>query len=112
RTNTFQYVANRRWQIQEIDDPFGRKAQVSYNPFTWWPTNIIDAAGMTNSFSYQSGSIGWLASYTTPYGTTTFDYYQRKESGTDPDEFSIRALLVKEPAGARQFFYYLHNNDG
>ena len=113
RTNTFQYVSTQNqnvWQISEIDDPYGRKTQLGYNSINGYLTNVVDAAGLTNSFTYQ-GTNGLINNLSTPYGNTGFNYYELPDPGaTEPDSFIQRAIYVTEPTGAQQLYYYLHNN--
>jgi RHS repeat-associated protein len=132
RTNLFQYTATNNFQLAEIDDPYGRKTSLRYDG-SGFMTNITDAVGMTNSFKYQStlitnpiygftssntmilvgsnvvgSSSGWLSSLTTPYGTTSFRYYEALDSSVT-DGVQQRAVSVSEPTGASQLYYYLHN---
>ena len=110
RTNAFKYtapVAQNAWQISEIDDPYSRKVQMRYAT-NGYLTSIIDAAGLTNSFAYQ-GTNGIITNLTTPYGNTTFNFYELTSPG-EPDGFQQRALYVQEPGGAQQLFYYNHVN--
>ena len=119
RTNTFYYNTNttaHAWQISEIDDPFGRKATFTYgfhagaNFTNGLLTSITDAAGISNAFTYQ-GTNGWINSLITPYGTTSFGFYQAPDSSTT-NGFSERATYVSEPEGAHQLFYYHHQTTG
>jgi RHS repeat-associated protein len=109
-TNKFIYNTNTGspWQLQEVDDPFGRKATFSYEPCTGWIASITDANGMSNSFNYQSGSNGWISSLITPYGTTSFNYAQVGESDVT-NGYQQRANYVTEPDGASQLYAYIHN---
>jgi RHS repeat-associated protein len=54
RTNTFLYSSG--FQLAEIDDPFGRKTDSGYDSFGEL-TNLVDAAGLTNSFQYMPGPV-------------------------------------------------------
>ncbi len=115
RTNSFLYVTNSAkypWQLAEVDDAFARKAQFAYG--TSGITNglligITDAGGNSNSFAYQ-GTNGWVTNLSTSYGNTAFSYYQFSDDSSFADRFTQRALLVSEPAGAHQLFYYNHTN--
>ena len=149
RTNQFIYSTNYEayynytpvnpWALQEVDDPYGRKVQFGYDFVSGVLTSIIDAAGNTNSFQYQSptrtntyyipgscgggycptniiglnstNNSGWITNLTTPYGNTSFKYYELPDLGAPAPEFFIqRAVYVTEPTGAQQLYYYLHNN--
>ena len=107
-TNTFHY--SNGLQLSEIDDPFGRKTQIAYN--TTGISSLVDAAGLTNSFSYQGQTAnGWVTSLTTPYGTTSFNYYSLGDSST-VNGYQQRAVCVSEPTGAQQLYLYQHQNGG
>ena len=117
RTNSFFYNSNNAgaggFQVKEIDDPYGRKATLTYsNLYSHMvvPASITDAAGLTNSFSYQ-GTNGWISTLSTPYGTTSFSYYDLPDpSPIAPDCYIQRAIYIHEPAGAQQLNCYIHNN--
>jgi RHS repeat-associated protein len=132
------YPANNLWQLTEIDDPYGRKVQLGYDSYSGILTNITDAAGLSSSFqyaapwtsysysyypnpsnlpptsvSYMQVNSGWITNLTTPYGSTSFSYYQLTDpTATEPDAFIQRAVYVSEPTGANQFYLYLHNSNG
>lgn len=110
RTNTFLYVPNSApngYALQEVDDAYGRKAQFGYNLSSGVLTSITDAAGLTNSFQYLGNGSGWITNLTTPYGNTSFAYYQVPDP-TATNSFQQRAVCVSEPEGAKQFFLYQH----
>jgi RHS repeat-associated protein len=112
RTNKFAYQAQadgaqHPWQAIEVDDPFGRKAQMSYSGGVL--TGIVDAQTNSSSFSYQDSS-GWVSGLTTPYGSTSFTHYQLPDPSVT-NGFTERAVYVSEPQGAQQLFFYLHNTN-
>ena len=112
RTNTFNYTSG--YNVTEIDDPYGRKTKLAYTTLYSGmsvPTNIVDAAGLTNSFAYQPGYGGWITSLTTPYGQTRFNYYYVTDSSVT-DGYQQRAIAVSEPTGAQQLYLYQHQNPG
>jgi RHS repeat-associated protein len=138
RTNTFQYTFDLpfrpydAWQFSEIDDPYGRKARFTYgyslplistNNAPGLLSSIIDAVGMTNAFKYQPNgtwspagpningtrSSGWITNLSTPYGNTSFSYYEVPDD-TVTDGFWQRAIAVSEPEGAQQLYFYVHTN--
>jgi RHS repeat-associated protein len=138
RTNTFRYDTFDQffrpydlWQFSEIDDPYGRKARFTYgyslplistNNAPGLLSSIIDAAGMTSSFKYQPNgnwspstningtrSSGWITNLSTPYGNTSFRYYEVPDD-TVTDGFWQRAIAVSEPEGAKQLYFYIHTN--
>ena len=118
RTNTFQYIGTNNangngFLVKEIDDPYGRKTKVTSttNASTVVPVSIVDAAGLTNTFSYPSDGSGWISSMTTPYGSTSFTYYDEPDPApVAPNCFIQRAIYINEPTGAQQLYCYIHNN--
>ncbi len=54
---------------------------------------------------------GWLSSYTTPYGTTSFEYFEQLEPGYAEAFYQQRAVRVTGPDGAKQLFLYHHKTD-
>lgn len=108
RTNIIRYVSGQRWQVSEIEDPYGRKMRMEYSGGPG-PSRIIDAASLTNSFAYNTGS-GWLTNYTTPYGTTGFEYFEERETN-EPEYYRKRAVRVTEADGSKQLFLYHHKTD-
>ena len=113
RTNTFQYASG--FRISEIDDPYGRKTILNYTNLYGSmnaPSSIVDAAGQTNSFSYQGQKTnGWITSLTTPYGATRFNYYYLSSTNV-VDGFQQRAIFISEPTGVEQFYLYQHQSAG
>jgi RHS repeat-associated protein len=115
RTNTFLYQTNSPtfgWQLIEIDDPYGRKAQLNYYGSGSFSNGLLasisDAVSNTSSFAYQ-GTNGWITNLTTPYGTTAFTFYSNQDL-TITNGYSQRAVYVSEPEGAQQLYCYLHTN--
>ena len=51
---------------------------------------------------------GWLSSYTTPYGTTSFEYYDQLEPSYTEAFYQKRTVRVTEPDGSQQLFLYDH----
>ncbi|MEI6193619.1 MAG: hypothetical protein WCS42_04740, partial [Verrucomicrobiota bacterium] len=113
RTNKFIYSSG--FQLTEIDDPYGRKVRLTYTNLygsMTAPASIIDAAGLTNSFSYSGMKTnGWITSLTTPYGTTKFNYYEVPDT-TVANGFAQRAIAISEPTGAQQLYFYQHQKSG
>jgi RHS repeat-associated protein len=107
-TNIVRYQnTNSPHLITEVENPFGRKAQLRYDA-TGWLTQIVDAHNLTNSFQYDTQ--GLITNLTTPYGTTTFQAITNAYDGYEFNGFNIvnRALLVTEPNGSRQLYLYRH----
>jgi len=110
RTNTINYLVNHRWRISRITDPYGRNCQIGYNYSNGFLNSITDAVSNVSTFACITN--GWLTSQTTPYGTTSFSYQEQREANSSTNEFMARGVHVKEPEGAQQLFYYLHNGSG
>jgi len=107
-TNIVRYQnTNSPHLITEVENPFGRKAQLRYDA-TGRLTQIVDAHNLTNSFQYDTQ--GLITNLTTPYGTTTFQAITNAYGGYEFNGFNIvnRALLVTEPNGSRQLYLYRH----
>jgi RHS repeat-associated protein len=87
-------------RVTKVTDPFGRYATMAYDS-TGRLISITDVMGMTSSFSYGDGD--FIASLTTPYGTTTF----RHEA-----QFADRRIEATDPAGGteRLEYYVTHSS--
>ena len=115
RTNAFSYVSTNAnaggFLVNEIDDPYGRKTTLGYSGF--FLTSITDAANLISAFFYnQSDNSGWITNMITPYGKTTFNYYDLPDTdpaNTTPNCFIQRAIYIQEPTGAQQLYCYIHN---
>ena len=121
-TNTYSYNPGNLYQLQQIQDPYGRTAAFQYDSTSGMLTSITDAAGLTNSFQYnlpQVSSVyispntfytysfdGVISNLFTPYGKTTFEYYDLQESGAPANEYEERAIFVSEPQSAYQLFLF------
>jgi RHS repeat-associated protein len=106
RTNMFLYTTTNNFQLAEIDDPYVRKATLGYDS-KGRLSRITDAIGLTNVFSYQ-GTNGWITNLATPYGNTSFSYYEVPDTSVT-NGFQQRAIYISEPEGAHQLYYFLHH---
>jgi len=125
RTNRFIY--SKGYNVAQIIDPYGRSTRLEYGA-NGLLSSLKDAAGLTSSFKYEPGPVftnsaqhppvlalgtssGWITSLTTPYGTTSFNYFKTEDpSATVENCFSQLALYVTEPTGAQQLYLYQHYN--
>ena len=128
-------------QIAEIDDPYGRKVQFGYDLVSGILTNITDAAGLTSYFQYNAAVVtktdllpdpqnlcqgggacpvsitgmgatsGWITNLITPYGNTSFNYYEVDDSSVT-EGVQQRAIYASEPTGAKQLYFYIHKGYG
>lgn len=102
RTNSISYVTNNESStnlIASVTDPFGRTVSLAYNT-NGCLTNIIDVAGISSSFSYDTNDLP--SGLTTPYGTTSFAV---SESSTNHPP-SGRSVLVTQPNVGNQLYLY------
>ncbi len=91
--------------ITQITDPFGRFAQLNYNPTTLQLISITDPIGITSSFTYGSVSdMDFITQLVTPYGTSKFS---DTLNPNDPGTGSIidLSLAMTDPLGYVQFVY-------
>lgn len=102
RTSTYSYNPGNLNQLQQIQDPYGRTASLGYDPTWGLLTSITDAANQTSTFAYETVALpyrsvvngqcagpymgvqnvpytGWISNLTTPYGSTTFSYFEDQE---------------------------------
>ena len=87
------------YQIARVTDPFGRYATFQYNA-SGQLTNITDVIGITSQFTYglsDDGTVDFITSMTTPYGTTAFT------EGTDGRN---RWLQAMDPLGQTERMEY------
>ena len=70
QVTTFSYdIPGDPLRITKVTDPFGRVARFDYND-SGQLSGITDVIGMSSSFTYGQGD--FIATMTTPYGTTAF----------------------------------------
>jgi RHS repeat-associated protein len=80
-------------KITKVTDPFGRFATLTYNP-AGQLASITDVLGLTSSFLY--GPADFIASMTTPYGTTLFAHETNGTTTTD------RFIQATDPLGGTE----------
>jgi RHS repeat-associated protein len=106
RSTTFSYgLSGYPLLITQVTDPFGRAVQFTYDTSQRLST-VTDAVGITTSFAYSTGDPTFLASMTTPYGTTTFN---NTLDPNDPVYNDTRSLAVTDPMGFTDYNYYYQN---
>ena len=91
--------------ISSVVDAFGRTAFLLYNG-SGDLTNITDGAGNSSSLNY--GTNDWVASLTTPYGTTSFAI----TGGTNSAVPNGRSILVTRPDASRELYLYTDSTPG
>ena len=85
-------LASDATKITTVTDPYGRFATLTYN-VAGELASITDVIGLTSSFVYGPGD--FIASLTTPYGTTRFT-----QEASNPNAF--RALQATDPVGGTE----------
>ncbi|MEI7728031.1 MAG: RHS repeat-associated core domain-containing protein [Verrucomicrobiota bacterium] len=103
-TNVITYASGTNL-IDHIADPYGRTAWFAYDN-QGRLTNITDVVQITSGIGYSSS--GQIASLSTPYGMTRFEY----PSGTDPNHptETVKAILVTRPDQSQHL--YLRRDGG
>jgi YD repeat-containing protein len=103
RTNRLYYTNSAYPRlVTSIISPYGQTARFVYDELGRL-TNIVDAAGISSSFQYDSND--FITNMTTPYGPTAF---QSVEGSNGAPYFSQnRSMLVTEANGQRQLFAYV-----
>ena len=77
------------------------------------PQNLCQAGGVCQAFvtGLASGGRCWITNLITPYGNTSFSYYEVNDS-TVTEGVQQRAIYVNEPTGAKQLYFYIHKGYG
>ena len=96
-------------QVQSVRTPDGRTAQFEYTNRGGgdaYLTAITDPVGIRSTIDYSqsSGFSDWIASFTTPYGTTSFEYSGYFDSGLSS------WVKVTEPEGRVHGFALIDTN--
>ena len=108
RSTTFSYdVPNYPLLISRITDPFGRTTQLTYDTSERL-SSITDPVGITSTFTYSPTETTFIASLTTPYGTSNFS------DGVNPNDVPYtgqvsRSLTLTDPLGNTEYVYFYNN---
>lgn len=118
RTNTVTYHASYPNLVTQVQDPYGRTTSLGYSS-SGVLTNIVDALGITNSFTYvQVGedahpAVGQLR---TPYGITSFVFTEdtSHQYGYDQGNFGghdrvNRSVTITNPDGGNELYCFRHD---
>ncbi len=81
------------YRITRVQDPFGRRADLSYD-VAGRLIGITDMLGLTSTFTYHSSN-GFVATMTTPYGTSQFRKVSESLSGSS----NGRIVEATDPQG-------------
>jgi RHS repeat-associated protein len=86
-------------KLTKVTDPFGRVANLHYDP-SGQLVGIKDVVGLTSTMSY--GLNGFVASLTTPHGTTAFSH------GVGPNAATDIWVQARDPFGAKHRAEYVY----
>ncbi len=108
KTNSLTYFSSSSGLIQKVTTPYNQTATFAYDS-SGNLTNITDA--VTNSSGFVWDSSGRVSTLNTPYGTTTFNYYDWDFGSTndaflDGHDSVNRAVTVTDPTGGNQIYLY------
>jgi RHS repeat-associated protein len=99
-TTVSYHVLGDSLKISGVTDPFGRSISLVYNG-SGQLSSITDVIGLQSQFGY--GASDFIQSMTTPYGTTTYRFwesgYSRALQATDPLGLSERVEFKQNAAG-------------
>jgi RHS repeat-associated protein len=101
-------------QITMVVDPYSRTNRLAYDN-NGYLTNIVDVAGLSTSFIYDSSNPGWITNMTTPYGTTSFSFGGVDVNNTDfytGGGVVNRWLLASLPNGGNHLYLYRQDCNG
>ena len=108
-TNTLAYSPSNPALVQQITTPYNQVGTFSYDG-NGNLTNITDA--VTNSSGIAWDSSGRVYTLTTPYGPTTFNYYDLdiinsvSNNVLDGHDTVNRAVTVVDPSGGNNIYLY------
>jgi RHS repeat-associated protein len=110
------YYENTSWPIQitKVVDPFNRTNLLKYDA-NGYLTNVVDVAGITNSFQYDAGNPGWITNMTTPYGSTGFIIGGVNATSTDfntTGNVVNRYIQVNLPTGGTELYLFRQDCSG
>ncbi len=112
---TFSYDSN--GYLSQVSMPYSRTATFHYASGTnAFLTNVVDAQEMATSFTYSPDDgvndsvTGDMNSMTTPYGTTTFNFFDAdKDSISKINNGVTRSALITNPDGTHEVYAYFND---
>jgi RHS repeat-associated protein len=112
---TFSYDGN--GYLSQVSMPYSRTATFHYASGTnAFLTNAIDAQGMSTTFTYtndvgvNNAVTGDMISMTTPYGLTTFQYFDAdKDSISKTNNGLTRSIFVTNPDVTHEVYAYFND---
>lgn len=112
-TNNLIYYSNTNDLLKQIITPYNQTASFAYDS-NGNLTNITDA--VTNSSGITWNTNGWVTALNTPYGTTTFNYYDADLPGTNFSNINgdipvDRSVTVVDPNGGTNIYAYCFYTD-
>jgi RHS repeat-associated protein len=114
KTNNFIYYTSNPALLQKIVTPYNQTATFAYDTSSNL-TNITDA--VTNSSGITWNSDGWVSTLQTPYGTTTFNYFDADLPGTNDSPVNgdipvDRSVTVTDPNNGTNIYAYCFSSQG
>ena len=108
KTNTITYISSTSGLIQKVTTPYNQTATFAYDA-SGNLTNITDA--VTNSSGIKWDASGRVYALNTPYGTTSFNYYDWDFGSTndaflDGHDSVNRAVTVTDANAGNQIYLY------
>ncbi len=112
RTNAFSYYSSNPSLLQNITTPYGQTAAFAYDS-QGNLTNITDAA--TNSSGLVWDTNGRVSTLNTPYGPTSFNYFDADLPGTNDSSINgdvavNRSVSVLDANGGTRIYAYCFNS--
>jgi RHS repeat-associated protein len=112
KTNKYNYFSGNPGVLQQIVTPYNQTATFAYDS-SGNLTNITDA--VTNSSGIGWDANGRVSALNTPYGTTSFNYYDADLPGTNDSTLNgditvNRSVTVADPNGGTNIYAYCFNS--
>ncbi len=102
RTNSFSYTNSAfPTAITSVRDAWSNTVRFQYNE-TGLLTNITDVVGLSSTFNYDTN--GWMTRLLTPYGTNSFEHFDRVPDFSGDPYLYVRAIRVVDPVLATNVF--------
>jgi len=112
KTNSFVYFSSSSGLLKQIVTPYSQTATFAYDS-SGNLTNITDA--VTNSSGITWDANGRVSALNTPYGTTSFNYYDADLPGTNDSTLNgdvpvDRSVTVVDPNSGTNIYAYCFNS--
>ena len=112
KTNKYIYFSNNPGVLQQILTPYNQTATFAYDS-SGNLTNITDAVANSSGIGWDSN--GRVSALNTPYGKTSFNYYDADLPGTNDSTLNgdiqvNRSVAVVDPNGGINIYAYCFIN--